>query len=126
MIPSCSHTGTPSIPFEGFRHFTSSTMSGSASLIRARTRASVSPRQSVSFLIRASMRSDGESSPFAAFDALFDLVNGRFMPEFVALDHLPAIPRRIAETGVHRAVTLHRLLRKLHAAGAHAIVGGAA
>jgi hypothetical protein len=32
MIPSCSHTGTPS-GFDGFRHFTSSTTSGSASLM---------------------------------------------------------------------------------------------
>src|SRR3954462_13788877 len=79
MIPSCSHTGTPSIPFEGFRHFTSSTMAGSASLIKARTRASDSPRQAPSFLMRESMRWDGESPPFAAYDALFDLVDDCFI-----------------------------------------------
>src|SRR6476620_6542038 len=45
MIPSCSHTGTP-------RHFHVSTTSGSASLTRARSRPSVSPRQSASSLIR--------------------------------------------------------------------------
>src|SRR5690348_4636747 len=39
MMPACSHTGTP-------RHFHPSTTSGQASLISARTRASVSPRQS--------------------------------------------------------------------------------
>ena len=31
MIPSCDHTGTPRIEFDGFLHFTSSTTSGSAS-----------------------------------------------------------------------------------------------
>src|SRR3954465_8879951 len=46
-------------------------------------------------------------------------------PNSPRLDHLPAVPGRIAETRVPSAVTLHRLLRKLHATGAHAIVGGA-
>src|SRR3954469_15501707 len=63
MIPSCSHTGTP-------RHFHSSTTSGSAALTAApagwapwpaaRSRRSVSPRQSPSSSIRASMSSDGD------------------------------------------------------------------
>src|ERR1044071_4380681 len=48
MMPLCSHTGTP-------RHFHSSTMSGSACLIRARSRASSAPRQSPSSLILPSM-----------------------------------------------------------------------
>src|ERR1700741_34670 len=56
MMPACSHTGTP-------LHFHASTTSGSASLMRLRTRASVSPRQSPSSLIRASIRRDGESPP---------------------------------------------------------------
>ena len=71
MIPSCSHTGTPSIAFDGFLHFTSSTTSGSACLMRLRTRASVSPRQSPSSLILASISREGESSPFASFEPLF-------------------------------------------------------
>src|SRR5690348_15190541 len=54
MMPSCDHTGVP-------RHFHSSTTSGSASLTRARTRASVSPRQSPSSAMRASISSEGES-----------------------------------------------------------------
>src|SRR5205823_9452719 len=45
---------------EGFLHFTSSTTSGSASLMRARSRESVSPRQSPSSLILASINSDGD------------------------------------------------------------------
>src|ERR1700678_2242678 len=48
IIPACDHTGTP-------LHFPSSTTSGSACLMRIRTRASVSPRQSLSSLIRASI-----------------------------------------------------------------------
>ncbi len=51
MIPSCDHTGTP-------RHFHSSTTSGRACLMRDRTRASVSPRQSASSLIFASISWD--------------------------------------------------------------------
>src|SRR5262245_53526152 len=71
MMPSCSHTGTPSIAFDGFRHFTSSTTSGSACLMMARTRASVSPRQSPSFLMRASISRAGDSPSFASVAALF-------------------------------------------------------
>ena len=48
MIPACDHTGTP-------LHFHSSITSGSACLMRIRTRASVSPRQSLSSLILASI-----------------------------------------------------------------------
>src|SRR5258706_10650617 len=48
IIPACDHTGTP-------LHFHSSTTSGSACLMRIRTRASVSPRQSLSSLILASI-----------------------------------------------------------------------
>jgi catechol 2,3-dioxygenase-like lactoylglutathione lyase family enzyme len=39
-------TGTPTMPFDGFFHFRSSMISGSASLIRLRMRAKVSSRQS--------------------------------------------------------------------------------
>src|SRR5688572_8990156 len=63
MMPACDHTGTP-------RHFHSSTTSGSASLMSARTRASIAPRQSPSSLMRASIRREGESSPFPAFKPL--------------------------------------------------------
>src|SRR5262245_30894685 len=54
MIPACDHTGTP-------RHFHSSTMSGSASLMRLRSWPSILPRQSPSSLILASIRRDGDS-----------------------------------------------------------------
>src|ERR1700677_2418111 len=64
MIPSCSHTGTP-------RHFHSSTTSGQASLIRLRTRANVSPRQSPSSFIRASISREGAVPSFAFVAALF-------------------------------------------------------
>src|ERR671918_548814 len=45
-IPWCDHTGTPAIAFDGFLHFRSSIISGSASRINARMRARVSSRQS--------------------------------------------------------------------------------
>src|SRR5207302_1086482 len=45
-IPSCDQTGTPVIAFDGFFHFRSSIISGSASRISPRMRASVSSRQS--------------------------------------------------------------------------------
>ena len=60
MMPSCDHTGTPG--FVAFRHFHSSTTSGSASWIRARSRARVSPRQSPSSSIFASICREGDSS----------------------------------------------------------------
>src|SRR5437762_13021061 len=49
--PSCDHTGIP--------HFHSSTTSGSACLISARSRDRVLPRQSLSSLIRASINCEG-------------------------------------------------------------------
>src|SRR5580658_10241646 len=61
IMPSWYHTGTP-------LHFHSSTTSGSASLIRARSRESISPLQSPRSLILASISSDGDS---ALFDRLF-------------------------------------------------------
>src|ERR1700716_3391654 len=64
LIPACDHTGTP-------LHFHSSTTSGSACLMRLRTRASVSPRQSLSSLILASISREGESPAFASFEPLF-------------------------------------------------------
>src|SRR6478736_8248995 len=64
MMPACSHTGTP-------LHFHSSTTSGSACLMSIRTRASVSPRQSLNSLILPSMSCEGESPPFPCFDSLF-------------------------------------------------------
>ena len=80
MMPSCSHTGTPSIAFDGFLHFTSSTTSGSACLMIFRTRASTSPRQSPSAAMRASIRWEGE----VAASALFALARGLFHGVVVA------------------------------------------
>src|SRR5579864_7137753 len=51
--PSCDHTGTP-------RHFHSSTTSGSASLIKVRSRLSIRPRQSPSSSILASINREGD------------------------------------------------------------------
>jgi hypothetical protein len=54
-IPWCDQTGTPAIAFDGFLHFRSSIISGSASRISARMRAKVSSRQSPSSRLRWSM-----------------------------------------------------------------------
>src|SRR4051794_35360302 len=64
MIPACDHTGTP-------LHFHSSTTSGSACLMRTRTRASVSPRQSFRSLILALINWEGESPPVPSFESPF-------------------------------------------------------
>src|SRR5437867_10061340 len=66
IIPACDQTGTP-------LHFHSSTTSGSACLMRARTRESVLPLQSSSSLILASIRREGDSPPLvvALFFILF-------------------------------------------------------
>src|SRR3954452_16741288 len=63
IIPSSPHTGPP-------RHFHSSTTSGTACLMMLLTRASVSPRQSPSSLILASMCREGEPPAFASFAPL--------------------------------------------------------
>src|SRR5215468_269179 len=63
MIPACDQTGTP-------RHFHSSTTSGSACLMRNRTRASVLPLQSPSSLILASISRETERA-FSSFALLF-------------------------------------------------------
>src|SRR5689334_12376953 len=85
-IPACDQTGTP-------RHFHSSTIPGSASLTSLRRRASVSPRQSASSLILASIRRDGESAPFASFAPPFIFGAACFMvvkhPSFAAQTSRP-------------------------------------
>src|ERR1700704_1261399 len=118
IIPSCSHTGTP-------LHFHSSTTSGSACLIRLRTRASVSPRQSPSSLILASISREGESPAFTSFEPLllfFMAGVAFFMVDLVALgaagcrggrrqssrsEPRPSIPRRGAAS--HDACVCPRL-----------------
>src|SRR6476620_4896868 len=71
MIPACDHTGTPSIEFDGFRHFTSSTTSGSACRMSRRTRASVSPRQSLRSGTRASIGREGGPPPLPSGEPPF-------------------------------------------------------
>src|SRR5207237_2178548 len=102
MIPACSHTGTP-------LHFHSSTTSGSACLISVRTRAIVSPRQSFSSLILASISSEGECSPFPSFELLllvFIARSSRWSLTFLCrVIGWLASPRRRAE--LHRARRPH-------------------
>src|SRR5262245_23066946 len=54
-IPWCDQTGTPAIAFDGFLHFRSSIISGSASRINARIWARITSRQSPSSRIFGSM-----------------------------------------------------------------------
>jgi secreted trypsin-like serine protease len=64
--------------FDGLRHFTASTTSGSASLMSFLTRASVSSRQSRSFLIRAiDQRAGGVDAFFCAHGGLSATALGR-------------------------------------------------
>src|SRR5580704_8477013 len=74
-MPSWDHTGTP-------LHFHSSTTSGSACLMRARTWESVLPLQSSSSLILASISREGDS-PLVV--ALFFIL---FAPSFALFFHL--------------------------------------
>src|SRR3546814_7085562 len=59
MMPACDHTGVP-------LHFHSSSTSGSATLMSARMRRSVSPRQSPSSSILWSISTDADGVVFAA------------------------------------------------------------
>src|SRR3982074_3739716 len=76
IIPACDHTGTP-LPFH------SSTTSGSACLMRARTWESVLPLQSSSSLILASISREGDS-PLVV--ALFFLLFAPPAPVFLSCE----------------------------------------
>ena len=90
MIPQCSHTGTLRMAFDGFLHFTSSATFGSACLIKARTRTSVSPRQSPGALMRSAMRWEGEGAAFTALGSIF------FIAVAVFNDHWTIVMRTCA------------------------------
>src|SRR4029079_7601901 len=75
-MPSCDQTGTPVIAFDGFFHFRSSIISGSASRINVRMRARVSSRQSPRARFRWSMDREGDLPVAPAFrevDLVVDL-----------------------------------------------------
>src|ERR1700761_8596330 len=61
-MPPEDHTDTPS-GLEGFFHFTSSTMEGRAPTTTARSRDSVSPRQSPALAMMASISREASSTP---------------------------------------------------------------
>src|SRR5438270_3305065 len=119
MIPACDQVGTPS-GFDAFRHFASSTTSGSASWMRSRIRESSLPRQSVRLAIFAS--TSGERVIIVG--SLFK--NSAYMPASPGLDHLPSVAGWIPEAGVDAAVAFDRFLRELDAAAAQFVIGSAA
>src|SRR5262245_4676909 len=101
MIPACDHTGTP-------LHFHSSTTSGSARLMRIRTRASVSPRQSPSSLILASISREAEFSPFPSFEPFLSFMN--FVAFFIVVVARPLAADRQSALGT-TASLFHQGLR---------------
>ena len=77
-IPLCDQTGTPTIPFDGFLHFRSSIISGSASKISARMLARVWSRQSPKSRVGWSMRREAESLAFGGDLDLLAALLGMF------------------------------------------------
>src|SRR5205814_200533 len=76
-IPWCDQTGTPAIAFEGFLHFRSSIISGSASRISARMRARVWPRHPPPPLLKSRIRwSMSREAGASAFVPAFALASG--------------------------------------------------
>src|SRR3546814_6863411 len=119
-MPPCSHTGTPS-GFDGLRHLTASTTSGSASRINARICASVAPRQSSSLATFASIASDALRSlsvmilspSSAAGDPAGDR-RGLFQParEPVLVDILAFVDVEIAHVHILRRDRRQRVERR--------------
>src|SRR5712692_6544500 len=93
MIPSCDHVGVPG--FVDFTHFTSSTTSGSASLMSLRILLKVSPRQSPSSAILLSIRSDADWPSLESDSFMFSSRNFQ-SPECLQTTHSNGVtsPRR--------------------------------
>src|SRR6266542_5963848 len=87
MIPSCDHVGTPG--FVGFTHFTSSTTSGSASLMGLRILLKVSPRQSPSSAILLSIRADADWPSLESDSFMFSFQDFQSLPECLQTTHRP-------------------------------------
>src|SRR5262245_3300071 len=117
IIPACDHTGTP-------LHFQSSTTSGSACLIRIRSRARVSPRQSPSSLILASISCEGESSALPAFEPVFlsFMVVFAFFIVFVVVRPLSFASLQIASRFHHQVFGFRSSLSRAISHGGRKIV----
>src|SRR5262249_13018610 len=94
MIPSCDQTGVPGLV--GFTHFSSSTTSGSASLMSVRILPRVTPRQSRSPAILAEISFDADGS--LLFDDLFMvspfILPSRIQPTAERFQPYPSARRR--------------------------------
>src|ERR1700681_3656330 len=97
MIPSRDHTGLPI-------HFHSSMISRSASRILLRMLANVLPRQSVSFAISWSIRSDGFIGSFSRPEAVRD----RFFLFFCGNDRAFAEPHAVEKTVFQHELMIER------------------
>src|SRR5690242_8392491 len=105
-MPSLYHTGTP-------RHFHSSTTPGTACRISERICASVSPRQSPSSRIRASIRAEGVS-PVASAPVLLLFMRVTLLWDFCHAGRCrmwPVSARRGAAAGDGRN---HRVVEGIH------------
>src|SRR6266404_8517978 len=92
-IPLCDQTGIPAIAFDGFLHFRSSVISGSASRISARMWARVSSRKSPKSRIRWSMSREAglTFSPLRTLIGLASFAPGLALPGFAGpLAFVPA------------------------------------
>src|SRR5689334_4754790 len=109
-MPWSSQTGTP-------RHFHSSTTSGAASWISARSLASVAPRQSPSSSIRASISADGVDARGLVF------VAGDFVASFLAAGAFFAVVFTAADLAPAARVERTRTVGMTSPRSEHPIVG---
>src|SRR6266487_3606996 len=109
MIPWCDQTGTPTIAFDGFLHFRSSIISGSASRMSARMRARVSSRQSPRPRIRWPMSREA-GFPVAGLRLLISLAPGE-------MDELDQVAAGVVEHRDNRACCGRYRHGELHTLG---------
>src|SRR6476620_9417379 len=110
-MPLCDQTGTPAILFDAFFHFRSSIISGSASRISARMRASVSSRHPPASRIGVAVFGVALPAVCAELDFAFALPAVRVAVDFAFI--LLAAPRGKLDLASFRSrPALARLARR--------------